>query len=419
MLEVPIPFRMKGRHMNDNQPYLKRIESWRQQILARQLGGSVSFGYPSFTASGTSGHSTIRHLSGWTARFGPSALAVRADGETLLVVPTGHDLIYARAAFPWIGSVESTPPPNVARVASHWLSRSGSSSHIGLTGYADVPYTVMTALMKDCTITNMDAFAAEERMIKDSSALSNHRRAAAHSDVMVEHFFSSLKSTEDLDGRRMMAEVEAAGRLEGAELSACWLAVGNEGRASYRIEEVEGRSYPPSEKALLGTYVTHSGYFAHCLRTGFRTDRGLHAEAHNVLGMAVEQQSRATAAIQAGKPARTVAEEALAWIDEQPKAQLGESCFRQAHFLGLDYAEYPTGHAFAQAPCWFSKNPGAGADLDATLESGMVMEVHTNFEHEDFGLIVMGDVFLVTEAGSERLTKAPQNPYGKENAVHV
>ena len=75
--------------------------------------------------------------------------------------------------------------------------------------------------------------------------------------------------------------------------------------------------------------------------------------------------------------------------------------------MGLDYAERQTPAAFPQpaADSQFPAPPAAGV----TLQPGMVLEIHTGIGQEAAGFGYIGDVYLVTERGHERLTKFPQD----------
>lgn len=390
-----------------DQVYRNRLGQWVSLINERGLAGAVSFGYPTYTHCGTMGHSTIRFLTGWTARFEPTAVVVRPDGQTMLVVCGAHDLLYARAEFPWFSTVESAPADLMMEVCLQWLG--GNAGSVGVTG--DFPYQMMRELNKSRKVVSLDEDSAQLRKIKDAFALRHHEQAAATSDAMVDKFFAKLASEDNLVGQDVMASAEYAGRVQGAELCVCWLGIGNGGRPSYRMEQVAGRDYPSGERAIMGTYTTAEGYFAHSLRTGFRSAGPLTPSARDGMAMAIDQHAVAASAIVPGEPASAVTRKALNWIDNQERAELGAACLRQGHFLGLDYAEYPTNsRAFPQPPQYFTQRRD---DLcpEVVFEPGMVLEVHTNFDHPDFGLMVMGDVYAVTETGARRLTQAPQNPY--------
>lgn len=86
-----------------------------------------------------------------------------------------------------------------------------------------------------------------------------------------------------------------------------------------------------------------------------------------------------------------------------PEAQPEDKIrFRPCHFIGLDYAEYPTGMIKS-----LSSHPD-GYPEEMLLENGMTMEIHPNVRPPGLGFGAIGDVFLVTPNGGECLTKYPR-----------
>lgn len=383
--------------------YTTRLSEWRRLLGEHGYHASISYGYPSTTGSGTRGHSVIRHLTGFTPRFGSALLVVSRDGKSWLIVPTGHDREYARTAFPWIDHVESAPLTDGMQAALTWIA---GSTPIALTGSKEAPSSFWAAL-KQCSATSFDDTAAESLLIKDEFAIDQHRCAAAVSDSMIDAFKKALGATPRQSLDSMMADIEHVGRAQGAEIAACWLATGRNGRPSYRLEELAGQYVEPGDKALIGTYVTFGGYWAHSLRTDFAPGAASEASM-TALNMAVEQHATASEAIAPGGNALEITRRSLDWIRKSKGASLGRYCFRQGHFMGLEYAEPASESAFPQSEVWYSIQADRGSLPGKLLEPGMVLELHTNFEHEDLGLIVLGDVYQVTERGRRRLTTVPQ-----------
>jgi Xaa-Pro aminopeptidase len=203
-----------------------------------------------------------------------------------------------------------------------------------------------------------------------------------------------------------MAEMEGAGRKAGAELAACWLVTGQPAdRPRYRFEENE-REVHRGDNILCGTYVTYRGYWAHCLRMG---SLGPPSETYQrIYDATLEQHRQAAARIQVGGNAADVQFLADELADTLlPGGGNHSMRSRHGHFMGLDYAEKPTGAAFPQPSFWsqFPVPPPAGVKFRA----GMVLETHTMLGKDGEGFGFLGDVYLATDDGPQRLTQFPQD----------
>jgi Xaa-Pro aminopeptidase len=113
--------------------------------------------------------------------------------------------------------------------------------------------------------------------------------------------------------------------------------------------------------------------------------------------------------LRAGVDARRVplaAEEVM--FDHFPAARDGDQRrFQVSHFIGADYAEYPSAIT-AAVPSLGRFFPSPEPRLvEFPLEVGMTMELHPNVCPPGLGFGSVGDVFRVGEHGAERLTSYP------------
>ena len=200
--------------------------------------------------------------------------------------------------------------------------------------------------------------------------------------------------------------MEYAGRDEGAEIATVWLVTGQPAdRPKWRLEENE-REVRRGDQVLAGTYVTYRGYWAHCLRMGSlgeppKSYRGLYDAAF-------EQHRQAAALIQVGRDAATIQTHA----DELARSLLRDgdkhpALGRQGHLLGIDYADKPTAAAFPQ-PASYSQFPFP-TPAGVILRPRMVLELHTQIGQEGSSFGMLGDNYVTTESGPERLTQFPQD----------
>lgn len=364
----------------------------------------VVYGTSSYTGNGSNSHAYVRYVSGWTSRFSASMLLVDARGPLTLLVPSAHDALYVAEAFPEIERCLAQSPGQYGTVAREVLEGMGAK-RVGLAGVGDIPHSVYRGLTEGAggfAIEPAEELIDDLRSAKSDAELERHRRAANISDEMLECLTERLK-THRGPAAALVSELEAVGRDRGAEVATCWLATGQPaGRPKYRLEELQA-PVVRGDHILVGTYVTYDGYWAHCLRMGCV---GAPSQAFEALHEAAVQQHEAGAALirpggyahEIDKAGHDAAEAAIPGSTDFPAR------FRYGHVMGLNYAEKPSA-AFPQPPNW-SVTPGHSVP---TLEFGprMVLELHTNLGSEvDFGTI--GNVYCVTTAGSEKLTRFPE-----------
>jgi Xaa-Pro aminopeptidase len=360
----------------------------------------------SYGGSGATGQGYVRYLTDWTGRFGPSVVILPAERRPTLLVPSGHDELYIKEAFPWVerGLVEG--PANYGKVARRILEQEAKGA-IGLVGEADLPRRFYHDLVDNNALEfpAADALLDSLRLTKDSFELDRHRRAAQLSDHMLERLVEVLPGFRG-PAWQLMAEIEYAGRKRGAEIANCWLVTGQPAdRPRYRMEENE-REVRPGDQVLVGTYVTYRGYWGHCLRMG---SIGKPTDAYRKIYEATLAQHRAAAScIRIGENAHQIQVHADELAETLlPNASRHPARSRHGHFMGLDYADKPTPAAFPQPPFWSQLPPAPPAGVP--LRSGMVLEVHTMLGQEANGLGFIGDVYLARDGGPERLTRFPQD----------
>ncbi len=153
--------------------------------------------------------------------------------------------------------------------------------------------------------------------------------------------------------------------------------------------------------------MTYAGYYGHALRM---FTIGEPTEEHSRVWRAVhEAQNTAAALLRPGANARLVplaAEEVL--FEHFPDAREGDRLrFQVSHFIGLDYAEYPTSATSRPPSHGRSLSTTQVTPIDYSLAEGMTMEIHPNVRPPGLGLGTVGDIFVVGPDGGERLTTFP------------
>ena len=387
------------------QVFERRRLAVQRAMAENDLSALVLFGQSSYAGSAAAGHGNIRYLTDWTGRFAPSVLIMPAEGLPTVVAPSGHDKMFLDEAFPWVGTALIEWPANYGKLVRKLIGKPKGA--VGLVGQGDFPLAFYRGLVEgndDVVFKDATDVVESLRITKDEFELARHRQAAQISDLMYKRLLEVLPGFTGQTWQ-LMGEMEATGRKAGAELAACWIVTGQPAdRPRYRFEENE-REVKRGDEILIGTYVTYRGYWGHCLRMG---SLGKPSETYQQIYDATLRQHREAAAlIQVGEDAAKVqshADELANTLIEGGGSHPMRS--RHGHFMGLDYAEKPTGAAFPQPQNW-SQYP-IPVPAGVKFRPGMVLETHTMLGQDGKGFGFLGDVYLATEKGPERLTQFPQ-----------
>lgn len=379
-----------------------------QEMMRREgLSALVAFGLPTFTNTLSSG-AYVRYLTGWSSRSILSMLIQPVDGAPTLFVSARLAAFHGTESFPAIGRCVGEYAANFGKAARQLLLELGAR-RAGFLGVSEMPHPIFQDLTAgdEITFEPAEPMVDDLRMVKDGSEVECHREAARISDQMLSTLFERVREFRG-PAWKLQAEMEYAGRSEGAEWATAWLTIGNPAdRARAELSEL-GHQVRPGDQVLTGTYVTHEGYFAHCLRTG---SVGPPSDGFRRLYDTVLSAHQAGAAqIRAGGDARRITAEVDRVAEEllPGSAQAGRDIRnRHAHFLGLAYSERPTALAFPHV--WAANRDSMMTAQEVILRPGMVLELHPVISMPGVGFATVGDVYLVTEAGAERLTRFPQD----------
>lgn len=385
---------------------MRKPDYGRRQVAVRAamqevgLSALVLFGMSSYAGLGSIAHGYIRYLTGWTSRFSASMLILPLDGSPTLLVPSATDVLYVGESFPWIERCVSASPRDYGKLARDELLGLGAQS-VGVVGLAEMPQSIYHELVGGGLLPSFavaDHLIDSLRAVKDPVEIELHRRAAHISDEMLARLVECL-SVHRGPAWKLVVEMEYTGRSLGAELATCWLVTGQPADRPRRVLEENEREVRTGDQVLAGTLVTYRGYWAHCVRMG--SIGAAAAEFRRLYDIVMQQHRVAVAQVRGGGDARLIQAEADRFAEKAlPGSRKHPALGRHAHFLGLDYADWPSRLAFDSPP-----GPSAGV----LLRPGMVLEVHTNLGVVDSGFAMMGDVYLVRESEAERLTSFPQD----------
>jgi Xaa-Pro dipeptidase len=239
------------------------------------------------------------------------------------------------------------------------------------------------------------------RMIKDAASLEGMRQAAATCDVMLARLQEVLRQP-GIPAWQAQVEMESAGRRNGADAVFSWFVSGP--RPDHPRVRLEENAHPiqAGDSVVAGLIILQHGFYGHTLRTFSIGEPS--GEVQRVWQAVSQAQAQAAALFKPGSsisaPNRT-AETVM--FDLFPGARLGDKIrFRPCHFIGMDYAEYPSGRLTSLAV------PPVSPEEDMLVQAGMTMEIHPNLRPPGLGFAAVGDVYVAGLKGGECLSHFPQ-----------
>ena len=371
---------------------IKSFQDWGQQ---EGFDALVVFGQGSVLGTATRSHGNLRYLLDWDGDAAASALVLPTRGSPSLVVANIFAQMRGRER-DLLADVRFGRGPSFAAAIADLLPK--SARRVALAGRDEIPVGIWEPLVSAgaAVWVNCDAELARRRAIKDSLQIAFHRQAAAICDRMFEQLGPALHT--GLTVADNQTELEKVGRHHGCEYCKTWLTVlPIADRCRYLAEE--NTNVPqPGDQVLLGIMLILHGHWGHAIRTGslgapsvtarkiFKTVENLHA---SMLGH-----------LRPGADLRAVGQAGIA-RDQQLETHFQ---FRGGHALGYSY-EDPIGSAEFPQPY----DPTAKIPSEPfILKPGMLFEIHPNLFVKGAAGASIGDMVLVTEEGSEILTKHPR-----------
>ena len=329
-------------------------------------------------------------------------LFLPSQDRPVLVVPIPGDVEHVRESIPWLDDVRFSPYKNYGEMAAQLIYDYGIQGRAGTIGASELTYEIYSDLLNNsnnCSFVEANALIDKLRMIKDETDIKYLRCAAATTDVMIETLVQTLQRP-GVPAWKAQVEMEHAGRSAGAEIAWTWfLSAPCPDRPRVRREE-NLRPIQVGDCVVVGIILVYRGYFGHTLRM---LTVGQPSENHLRLWKAVsEAQESAAGYLKPGTDIslpNITAEKVL--FEHFPEArEMDKIRFRPCHFIGTDYAEYPS----SEIKTLDSLSGSSDLANEFTLQPGMTMEIHPNVRPPHLGFGSVGDVFLVTEKGGERLT---------------
>jgi Xaa-Pro aminopeptidase len=384
----------------------ERIARLVDAARAEKLAALVIFSHGARSGVGTHGY--LRYLLDFSSGGPPAVMVLPLDDAPTVCVTAPYDPPWVRELCPFIDDVRLVDPGAQGRLVRRVLEQRNVRGRIGLIGAGPLDhgvYAELTMPHSSWTFASSDELLNRQRVVKDGYALARLRRAAAICDTMFGELAEALR-TPDLPVWKAQALLSAVAFTEGAETSLNWIVAGVRPDRTRGRREENMAPILRGQRVVASVTITYAGYYGHTLRTYCIGDPS--AEHERAWQAVADAQTAVAAGLRPAENARLlplVAEDVL--FEHFPDARHGDRRrFQPTHFIGLDYAEYPT--ALTSRPPQHDRELADTRPLgDYPLSAGMTIEVHPNVCPPGVGLAALGDIFIVGEDGGERLTTYP------------
>jgi Xaa-Pro aminopeptidase len=370
------------------------------------LSALVIFSHGARANVGTHGH--LRYLLDYTSGGPPAVMVLPMDSEPMVGVTAPYDPPWMRELCPFIDDVRLENAGDQGRLVRNVLAQRRIRGRIGLVGTGPLEHRVfadLTAPDEGWSFVMSDDLLLRERLQKDGHALARLTRAAEICDTMFAELGEALR-TPGWPVWRAQALLHSVAYREGAETSNNWVVAGVQPDRTRGRREENMAPIEMGQRVVASVTMTYAGYYGHVLRTYCIGDPT--PEHERAWRAVADAQAAMCAQLRPGNNARELPLEGeRVLFDAFPEARDGDRLrFQPTHFIGLDYAEFPT--ALSSRPPMHDREL---ADLrplgDFALLPDMTIELHPNVCPPNVGLAAVGDIFVVGADGGRRLTRYP------------
>jgi Xaa-Pro aminopeptidase len=241
-------------------------------------------------------------------------------------------------------------------------------------------YVTWTRRFPDLELVDASAELAQLRRLKSAEEIDVCRRSAAIADGSYEHLLPKLR--EGISEFEIDAELEYYCRLNGCERMFNVYATSSLAELPWAAS---ARRLERGRAALLEISPQVDGYWTQLVRVvSIGEPTPILAEMHRVTMAAMD--------------------DALSMLE--PGVVIGEPLGRMEALIeqaGLQVMATDTGHdlgcTLGESVTWLTRNTAF------TAEPGQVFEIHPVVLHPDGGCLLIGDTYLITDTGVERLNR--------------
>lgn len=388
--------------------FMKRLNAVREFAKDEELGGVAVFSVPWGHLWHQTGH--IGYLSNWASRDRNvnSMIVIPNQGKPVLLyagLPYLEDVLASVTAISDIRIVAPEDPRAAAlpegettfgKETEKILAEHGmAGKKLGVVGAEHMPLSVWRSLKRyfsEERLVLCRDIVAEMRCRKTDAEIGFLKKAAEFADIGYETLLKTAKVGKR--GYEVVAEMERAVRLRGADFVKFWFISGPaEGWTdTWPIVRPHERVLEDGDQIISGAYTVYKGYWAHGMRAGRLGKPSAQQEMYAPVCSAIIDAAAAKLA-----PGVLVSDVVKAAIEKARSLDYRLSSHRIGHGIGLDYSEMPF---------MSEKN-------EQCLEAGMVAVIHPQIELPDTKsfIVPFGDMYHITEAGTQRLMKFPLEPF--------
>ncbi len=326
----------------------------------------------------------VRYLTNYSTRYGASLVLLPLDADPRLLVASGSfESGWARSTA-WVDDVR--PVGDFAAATTDLLSQiTGPGAMIGLAGFEGLPGSVAAQVVSALPARRVTAVTESFRLMR--STKSGDEQAMARESVRIADSVLhdvTLGVAVGTTDRELFARGAQRAQLEGAE--DCFFLVSS-GLDHVVMPMSTGRAL--KEADILRFSVEPSapgGMWSQTIRVlTIGAPRPDVRAAHDCCAGALD---RAAQGMRPGATGGDVAKSAIEVLEQADGGAIGPL----GHGMGLDLVEPPY----------------LRPDDETMLRPGMIVAVHPHLTWRGVS-IWMGDTFLVTDRGAERLSRLPSD----------
>ncbi|MFD1774019.1 M24 family metallopeptidase [Paenibacillus rhizophilus] len=376
----------------------RRMAILKASLAANGIAALVVYG----NGAGESG-GTVRYLTSWMPQNSDAILIVPAEGMPVLITSDKNRARGFIRFFSEDGQVVKTN--NLFGTAKEALASAvPRGKFIAQAGEFDLTAgraKEFRALLSPYEVADGNTILNKQRLERTPFEAEKHRKATALADKLVAHAMG-IAAIKGVTGADIMADVEYFGRRLGADLSVCWIAIGERpAETMFELFELT-ETLGPDSRFQIGATICLDGYFSQVLRIG--TFKEPSARLKETAAAIIAMQDAALAKMVPGTPVHAISDVLESMIDEYCPYTRATDPFRfqACHAMSCSYVDPGI------APFLY-----ADRDKSFDLESPLVMEnqvyeVHPNFTLPDLGHVVAGDVAVVGSDGASWASKFPR-----------
>jgi Xaa-Pro aminopeptidase len=326
----------------------------------------------------------LRYLADFRPVKGRSLLLLPLEGEPVLWV---EHRVHEQAAKKLSFVADSRFATDCGEAAADELAARGLDRAVVATDelalVAASWYVTWTGRFPELRLVEAGAELAHVRRVKSAEEIELCRRSAEIADGSYQHLLPKLR--EGISELEIDAELEYYCRLQGCERMFNVYATSSLAELPWAAS---ARKLERGRAALLEISPQLAGYWTQLVRVvSIGEPAPVLAEMHRVTLAAMD--------------------DALATLE--PGVVLGEPLGRMEAMIeeaGFQVMATDTGHdlgcTLGESVTWLTR------DTDFAAEPGQVFEIHPVVLHPDGGCLLIGDTYLITDTGVERLNRSPR-----------